>query len=240
MLEMSRLRRHVESVPVLVSCCLILSLGQGCARQQPSHPGDASLASSQQELPFHPEQVLADDVSHPAVPEDSKAASTLPFHSEQQPRILPSGTLLTVQLEDPLSTAKVRPGDTFLASVAAPLTIDGRVLVDHGTAVTGHVESAQSKGPSPGGILSPGYFRLTLTAMTVEGKPVALQTSSLFTRANLPALDVRSVGVRVQKGRRLTFRLTAPAMLPTMLNDRNSMADRQLLVPASEQKTAGR
>ena len=62
-----------------------------------------------------------------------------------------------------------------------------------------------------------GYFELTLDAITVAGKPVALQTSSLFARGTIQpsnissgSSNIRSNSIRVQKGRRLTFRLTAP------------------------------
>jgi hypothetical protein len=65
-----------------------------------------------------------------------------------------------------------------------------------------------------------------LSAITVEGRPLALQTSSLFARGTLQQPD----GVRVQKGRRLTFRLTSPVTL----NDSNSMATRQTPGPTTE------
>lgn len=139
-----------------------------------------------------------------------------------------------MQLEDSLSSENVHSGDAFTASVASPFTIGGRVVLDRGTPVTGHVESAEPAGPSLNGIASPGYFRLTLTAMTVEGRQVALQTSSLFTRGTAPELNVRLVGVRVQKGRRLTFRLRAPAVLPAVVKDRDSMAKDQSLRPSPE------
>ncbi|MGA9543826.1 MAG: hypothetical protein WBQ85_09665 [Candidatus Sulfotelmatobacter sp.] len=145
-------------------------------------------------------------------------------------RILPSGTLLTVQLDESLSTAKVHAGDAFTASVAAPLTVDGDTLVERGTTVTGRVESAQSQTDRPGLVPGSGYFRLTLNAITIEGRQLALQTSSLFARGQLSNAgppgtpsDPRSDSVQVQKGRRLTFRLTAPLTV----NDRKSMASDQ-------------
>ena len=119
-----------------------------------------------------------------------------------------------MQLQNSLSAAEVRDGDTFTASVAAPLTIDGDPLVERGTVATGHVESVRSQAGS-------GYFQLRLSALTVEGRPLALQTSSLFARATMQQSD----GVGVQKGRRLTFRLTSPLTL----NEPKSMANRQSL-----------
>jgi hypothetical protein len=161
----------------------------------------------------------------------------MPFQAGLQPRILPSGTLLTVQLEDSLSTSNVHTGDAFTASVAAPLTMDGDTLIERGTSVSGRVESAQSQADRPGLVPGPGYFRLTLNAITVEGRQLPLQTSSLFARGQPPNLsssgnrsDLRADGVQVQKGRRLTFRLTAPLTV----DDPKSMANRQSPGPIPE------
>ena len=105
--------------------------------------------------------------------------------------------------------------------------------------MTGRIESVQSQAQRPGLVRGSGYFGLTLSAMTVEGRQFALQTSSLFTRgtlrqANVSSLgspvDLRSEGVRVPKGRRLTFRLT----VPVKLDDPNSTANRQSPSPATE------
>jgi hypothetical protein len=225
MQTMANLRRELECLSALIALCLALSLSQGCARAEPLHRTDSSSPESEQKLPFHPdtEHASASDGEHSAVLPDPKVASGLPFRAVS--RILPSGTLLTVQLEDSLSTAKMGVGDSFTASVAAPLTIDGDTLVERGTAATGRVESAQSNTGS-------GYFRLTLSAITIGGRQLALQTSSLFARGTFQQSKVSSRGspsalpsdgVRVQKGRRLTFRLTAPVTL----NDPSSMAHRQ-------------
>jgi hypothetical protein len=204
----------------LLCLALGLSLSQGCARSEPLHPTESVSGASEKQLPFRPDvdQTSDNDRSHPAVSPDPKVTSALPFRTGSQ-RILPSGTLLTVELEDALSTAKVRAGDTFTASVAAPLAIEGDPLIVRGTEATGHVESVRSHAGS-------GYFQLTLSAITVEGRHFALKTSSLFARGTSQQPD----GVRVQKGRRLTFRL----MSPVTLSDPNSLANRQFPSPTSE------
>lgn len=225
MYTMMRLRRALNSRYACGILCVALSLAQGCAHPEPLHP--TSTGS------------LAVEDAQPAVSPDPKLATGLPFRALSHPRVLPAGTLLTVQLEDSLSTARVRAGDAFTASVAAPVTIDGETLIERGAAVTGHVESAQSQADRPGLVPGSGYFRLSLNAITVEGRQLALRTSSLFARgavelSNVSSTgsvsDLRSVGVQVQKGRLLTFRLTAPVML----NDPNSMADRESRGPIPE------
>ena len=218
--------------------CLALSLSPGCARPEPLHPTNTGSPAGQQKLPFRPDadQAVASNEMQPAISSDPKLAAALPFRAGSPPHILPSGTLLTVQLEDSLFSDRVHAGDPFTASVAAPLTVDGETLIEPGTAVIGRVESAQSQPYRPGLVPGSGYFKLTLSALTVEGRQLAVQTSSLFARgtsesSNVPApgspSELRTDGIQVQKGRRLTFRLTAPVTL----NDPNSMADRQLPSP---------
>ncbi len=209
--------------------CLALSLSQGCARSEPSNPTSADSVEAQK-LPFRADSdpaPVSDRAQSAPAPEPKLS---LPFRAGSHSRILPSGTLLTVQLEDSLSTANVHAGDAFTASVAAPLTVDGDTLVQRGTTVKGRVESAQSLTDRPGLVPGSGYFRLTLNAITIEGRQLALQTSSLFARGQsanawppgTPS-DLRSDGVQVQKGRRLTFRLTAPLTV----EDPKSMASGQ-------------
>jgi hypothetical protein len=217
------MKRFTRFQPILGVLCLALgslSLNQGCARSEPLHRGDTGSPVSEQKLPFHSEsnQASANEGAHPAVSPDPNASSAMPFRPGS-PRILPSGTLLTVQLEDALSTAKVRVGDPFVASVAASLAVDGDPLIERGAMATGHIESVRADATS-------GYFQLTLTTIKVEGRQLALQTSSLFAGGKAQQSDE----IRVQKGRRLTFRLTSPVVL----DEPKSVADRQTLSPTIE------
>jgi hypothetical protein len=241
MYAMTRFRRSLRSHAAFAIVCVALGLNQGCARSEPSNQTNASSPTGEQKAPFRPDaaQTSTSDGMHPAVSPDTKLAIGLPFRALSHPRILPSGTLLTVQLEDSLWADKVRAGDAFAASLAAPLTVEGDTLIERGTAVTGRVESAQTQADLPGLIPGSGYFRLTLSAITVEGRQLSVQTSSLFARGSFQPLnvsspasqpDLRLQGLQVQKGHRLTFRLTAPVTLDAP----NSMANRQSSGPIPE------
>ena len=212
--KMARLRITRYCV-AMVALCFALVLAQACSRSAPMRPGDASASSSggQQHLPFHPDvqPASATESVNPA----PKLAAGLPFRKASRSQVLPSGTLLTVALDHALSAAAVHAGDAFAASLAAPLVIDGETLIERGTEVIGRIEAAQSRHGS-------GYVQLTLSAITVDGTPRPLQTSSLFARGTVTNLKVSSNsnrpnqilgGTRVPKGRRLTFRLSAPVSL---------------------------
>ena len=234
MQKMARLRDSRYRC-ALALFCLALGLSQGCVRSERLKPETASASSSgsKKQLPFHADvqQAAASEGPNSANSPDPKLPGTLPFPSASRTRVLPSGTLLTVQLEGPLSTAKVHTGDAFAASVAAALVIEGETVIERGAEVAGRVEAARSR---PGS----GYVRLTLNEITVGGAPVALQTSSLFARGtaklgvssrNNPSAQ-QSGSVGVPKGRRLTFRLIAPVTL----NDSNPMERPRSLATTTE------
>ncbi|MGA8199372.1 MAG: hypothetical protein WB814_04875 [Candidatus Sulfotelmatobacter sp.] len=220
-----------------MALCAALSLVAGCARSSVIRRGDVAPSSTaaEQPLPFHqnPDQVN-DDTVHPAVPSDGKPTVSTPFPATSHFRSLPAGTLITVRLEKPLAFAQVRAGDTFTASVDGRLAINGDTVIASGAPVTGHVEFAQPSMNRPGSSPDPGYVELTLNTVSVDGRVFGLRTSNLFARgtseSNLPlnvasggnGMAVGSQGFRIQKGHRLTFRLTAPVAFP----DANSIAKR--------------
>jgi hypothetical protein len=205
--------------------CLAVCMSPGCARpggfQRPA--ADANSSADAQKLPFHQDPDHAsDDTSRPAVPLDRKAAGT-PFHSSLHPRSLPAGSLITVQLENSLFLSQVRAGDAF-AAVTEPVTIEGDLLVGRGAPVSGRVEAVQAPAPRPGLSADPGYLRLSLNTITVDGRALPVKTSSLFAQGTLQERSAGADNFRVLKGRRLTFRITAPVVL----GDPNSIANRQL------------
>ena len=208
-----------RGVTVLAMGILALALVQACARSEPAGPtGIGSASTAPQNLPFHAES--GQTASDGSLSSTSAQPSNVPFKASAGSRVLPSGTLLTVDLSGSLSTARVHAGDRFTATVAAPLVVDGETLIPTGAPVTGRVESAQDD--RSGAVPASGYFELSLSTIAVDGKTLVLQTSSLFARGNAlhsrmvsstASIPPRSDGVRVQKGRVLTFRLTAPVTL---------------------------
>jgi hypothetical protein len=199
--------------------CFVVSLAPGCARQQP----ESNPSTLERALPFHADsQGVEGDSRVPTVPPDSEEANAAPFHPELNSAVLPAGTLLTVQLLNLLSASQVQPGEVFAASIAAPFTVNGKTLLERGTPVIGRIESVRLDDTNK--FESRGYFRLTLSSIKIGGKSVPIHTLALYTQASgEPSyISSRSAGVRIQRGRHLTFRLTAPVTLanssPTQLS----------------------
>lgn len=223
----------LPAFPILL---LILALAAGCSR--PSHlPADERVNhSDQRKLPFednaakgntgpnsgagNPGEVNAG----PASNSDPGTAGGPPFQTPSSVSDLPPGTLVTVRVESQIfihRTGEDRTGEdrtgqegTFAGVVDEPVVMDGRIAVPRGATVTGRIEAA----PASDGGSGRGYIRLTLDTITIAGKTVALRTSSLFVRGNAgeassPGLDEAEQAhpeiTRLQKGRRLTFRLAA-------------------------------
>jgi hypothetical protein len=233
-------RFRLKSV-ILVSLAVtaVTFIEQGCARPDSFRRTEATSTSSpsDQRLPFHEEsEHVSDNSAHPALPLDPKPSIAPPFQIHPLSRVLPAGTLITVRLDTDLLLTRAHPGDTFAASIAGPVTLEGKKLISRGVKVTGHVEATQPAVPGPGRTADPSLARLTLDAIVLDRNSFALQTSSLFakgTRAKAYLQNQSLAGgesspitseYQLLKGHRLTFRLTAPLTLSesTSVSDRRS------------------
>lgn len=84
----------------------------------------------------------------------ARAVLTPPSGTQQEPPAAPSprqvtipaGTLLTVRLNETLSTEKNQPGDRFTATLDQPLIVDGLVLAERGARVEGRVLEIEQAG----------------------------------------------------------------------------------------------
>jgi hypothetical protein len=197
----------------------------GCARPTELQSNAGAAPADQHQVPFH------DKDGAPAGPGDASATQDnglnaetgLPFHDPQN---LPAGTLLTVRLTDPISAENPGANGTFEAVIDEPVVVEGNKLVPRGVIVAGRVESAQASNLRR----NRGYVRLALDSIHLAGANLPIQTSSLFVRGNAgdprvpqghapqgdtaqikdPQTEGSAAVIRLEKGRRLTFRLTEP------------------------------
>jgi hypothetical protein len=229
MLAMGK-RRGFRGI-VLQFTFLIVALATGCSR-----PGGLQGTADNHQLdpqgvPFHQDSdtsVAGNSGPHAGAQRagtkdedesDTAGPRGVPFKTASS-RLLPAGTLLTVRLQNSLSSAKLDIGRTFIATVNELVVIGGSTIVSRDATVQGRVESARVSGVRR----DAGYVRLTLESIRIDGKDVPLQTSSLFargTRGDVHSAEstadtsgiAQSTIIRLKKGRRLTFRLTEPVDL---------------------------
>jgi hypothetical protein len=174
---------------------LFLGLGlllSACSGQ----PGFLPPKDDPKSLPFN-------DSSH-----SDGISPTLAFTSSS----IPAGTVVAIRLRSALSSAGLHSGDPFQAVLDGPLVIQGQTLAPSGTAITGRVLAARASEPH-----APGYLRLTLSTVILNGKAVDVHTSSVFCKGGLREYLNSGSGaandVQFSTGRRLTFRLIQPLPL---------------------------
>ncbi len=198
-------RRDARTLwPLLLTLCWA-----GCARPTNSNQAGAQAG---QAAPFRNAAdsgtATTPSRSSLAVPDDgSSPPRDVPFQSQS----VPVGTLLSVRLNDTISSEGSGENTTFTAVLDEPIVVDGKAILPRGANVTGRVESAQISGDRR------GYVRLTLNSIAVGGRDLSINTSSLFARGKLSEVPDPSSGgsntVQIEEGRRLTFRLTEPLYL---------------------------
>jgi len=134
-----------------------------------SHSGDSGMGNSSQPAPA--DQTSASSAPPPP-PVSSPADSAPPPPPAPKKFIIDQGTQMTVRLMDPIDSEKNQTGDTFHATLKAPLTSDGEEAVPAGVELTGHLVEVKSAGKFAG----QSEVILQLDSLTSGGKTYNLQT----------------------------------------------------------------
>lgn len=145
---------------------LMLAVALGCVKQPGTSASDENQGAGDQEqkLPFD------------RAGQSSGVSPTQALIPELQS--VPAGTPISIRLQTAVSSASSRSGDTFEAVLDEPIVVNGQTVAPRGAAVTGRVLAAKSSGH----LHDPGYLRLTLGSVTINGKAVAVQASSIYVR----------------------------------------------------------
>lgn len=192
---MSRLSRPRGSIGAI----LFLLLLPGCSRPTPYLSPEGAVESHA--TPLQGQGGATDAGNHTSASKDP-SETEVPFQSSE---VLSAGTLLIVRLKGPLVASGAEP--SFEGALDEPIVMDSNTVIPRDAIVSGRVESAHLSKTDP----ERGYVRLVLNSVAVDGMQVPIQTASLFVRQRLAA-DSDSRAIRLQKGRRLTFRLTEPVL----------------------------
>jgi hypothetical protein len=99
----------------------------------------------------------------------SKPAASKPV---KETITIPAGTVLTVRLGEMLSSKSSSAGQGFSATVAEPVVVDGKTVIEKGAAARGSVVDAKAMGHFKGGAL----LEVRLTSVTIDGKDTSVDT----------------------------------------------------------------
>ena len=108
-------------------------------------------------------------------PAAEQAAAPVAPPPPPEPIVVPTGTTVTVRVEQALSSKTSKAGQTFLATVAQPVSVGGRSAIPSGSTVSGTVVAAKAKGKIKGA----AQLSLALTSITVQGHTYNITTQVL-------------------------------------------------------------
>lgn len=103
----------------------------------------------------------------------SSAAASAP--APAPPVVVPAGTTLTVRLGGAVGSKISSPGDSFSATLASAVTVDGNTVIPAGASARGTVVDAKALGKIKGGAL----LELRLTSVTINDAPVSISTAAI-------------------------------------------------------------
>src|SRR5206468_323655 len=100
-----------------------------------------------------------------AAPASSNRARNESKPEPAKPLVVPSGTVITVRLGQSVGSKMSQPGQSFSATVATPVQVDGTTVIPSGANATGTVVDAKPLGRFKGG----AALQLRLDSINING-----------------------------------------------------------------------
>jgi hypothetical protein len=119
----------------------------------------------------------------PATSTENNAASTdsssggnaATTAKSQETVTIPAGTTVVVRLGETLSSKQNQAGDGFSATVARPVVVGGRTVIEQGARARGTVVDSKGMGHFKGGAL----LEVRLTSVDINGREHSIQTAAV-------------------------------------------------------------
>jgi hypothetical protein len=159
----------MRSRVVLLTLGLFLAMSLGCAKK-----ADESATTAPNTDQTAAQNAAPASTAPAAAPAMAPAAETKK-PEPPKPIVVPVGTVLTVRLGQAVGSKISQSGQTFTATLAAPVEVDGKTVIPSGAEASGTVVTAQAAGKFKGASL----LQLRLDSITVQGRQHSVQTSSV-------------------------------------------------------------
>lgn len=161
---------------VLTVVISIMFAQLGCTSQPPAQTNENDKNQPAQ-------SAASGEAAAPSKPEVGKAgvakkAVAKKAEESVQPKslVVAAGTVLTVRLGDSVGSKTSQPGQTFTATLAKAVEVEGETLIAEGASATGTVVDAKPLGRFKGGAV----LQLRLDSIKVNGADRPIQTSSVI------------------------------------------------------------
>jgi outer membrane lipoprotein SlyB len=201
----------------LLAVCMVVTAGLGCSRgaDLDEVPIGSEVQLTRQDggvvegkLTARDEQtvkvdvgrdtrsVARDEVAHIGVADESGKTPELPPIARFREYTVPSGTRLSVQLEEAVGSATSNAGDTVSATLANDVTIDGAEVLPAGSAVRARVSEAERSGKVKGR----ARLSLTFTGVTAHGETYSFEERYTMVAPGTKARDAKTIGIPAAGG----------------------------------------
>jgi hypothetical protein len=140
--------------------CLSVILALGCGSKPPADQSSAGEAGGKGAT-----GTTANTSSKPGILDRMMA----------KPITVPAGTVITVKLGQAVGSKISNSGDTFTATVAEPVSVEGKVVIPEGSEATGTVVEAVPRGRFKGA----AKLQLVLDSVSVGGSSYKIETESV-------------------------------------------------------------
>jgi hypothetical protein len=165
-----KLHRNLSLFLPLLALAATISFGCNKSADQPatsttpdaSMPAGSAPAAGASGAAAAPDSSTAMKQAAPAPPPPPK------------PVIVPAETVISVTIDQPVGSKISTPGSAFAATVAAPISIDGRLAIPKGAHASGVVKDAKPAGRFKGGAV----LSLTLTNISVKNETYEIATTA--------------------------------------------------------------
>ena len=165
-----KLHRNLSLFLPLLALAATISFGCNKSADQPatsttpdaSAPAGSAPAAGASGAAAAPDSSTAMKQAAPAPPPPPK------------PLIVPAETVISVTIDQPVGSKISTPGSAFAATVAAPISIDGRLAIPKGAHASGVVKDAKPAGRFKGGAV----LSLTLTNISVKNETYEIATTA--------------------------------------------------------------
>jgi BON domain len=148
------------------------------ARRTSEH--SRSAAHAKRPAPAPAQTSVPDEVAPAPPPEPVARAASAPAPAapaEPPPRqrvSIPAGTVVSIRMIDGIDSSRNQPGDEFAASVAAPVSANGQVVIPEGSDARVRLIQAASAGRMTGR----SELQIELIEVSVNGQPYNVQSGS--------------------------------------------------------------